>query len=287
MGLRNELLPRTGLEGIVQASNDFRQAMQANADQEQKLAQAEQMRQLAAQAPDLLSQPNGSLRLAAMGVGAGHPELLGNLIAARGTQDLENQQGLLNQEQSDVLPFSASEKQVIGEADTAKKQKTIMDALFEKQKLDATLRKEAADKAAKQGDFKKDQADAAGYYIDMETADKNINDVIKRDPTLISRLSTKSVLNAINAPEAVKDPELKIFASNVQRFINAKGRRESGMRIDIDEFERWKQIYLPTSGDKEKNLSQKQEARYQAMGAMRTAATDEATFEALPTNIAF
>lgn len=276
MGLRQQLFPQTGLEGAVEASNQFRQAMQANQEQKLKMDQLEKMRLLAQQAPEMLGQPGGEMQFASQMAEAGDPEMLRRIAAGQAQYAMEQKQGL-NPSQLSTLGIDEQGSQAFTGA-TLEQQKLLLDQR-QKEKaakldLEKFYLKKAADDAKKELDKKSGKAftaaqfQAGQYFTLADKGNQQLANIMMDAPDLVSRTSTSQLYRMFKAPQAVRDEKLKRYMTSVESFIVPILRKQSGAAISESEFERaWNQ-YIPQPGDSPQVLAQKLEQRSAALAGL-------------------
>lgn len=270
MGLRGEM---QNWFDIVELSKGFRESGQNLGEQ----GRAAQLRELAARAPEMLAQPGGAERYAAESGALGDPAMLRQLAVQKAAYEQEMGQGL-TPEQLGALGVGPEETGAFQNTNLAK-QKLLLDQRAQREEMDfkksmlyAEKAAKVAEKSAKGLDATVDQKQAAGFYLMMNPASSQIDDVITNNPGLISRVSGGQFLKAINAPENIRDESLKKFATATRAFINSQLRRESGAAIADSEFANAIEQYIPQAGDTPERLAQKRDNRVRAMASLKASA---------------
>jgi hypothetical protein len=206
---------------------------------------------------------------------SGDPALLRQIATQQAGYEAEQAQGLAP-EQLGALGVAPVQQGAFKDT-SLEKQKLLLDQQAKKEQQKFQLQLFNAKEAGKteklaEKDIPQAQANAAGFYQMMAPASQQIDSIVDNSPDIIARLSGPQLLQAINAPNSIKDQVSKQYATAMRAFINSQLRKESGAAISETEYEGAKDQYIPQAGDSAERLAQKRQNRIIAMAGMKAAA---------------
>lgn len=170
---------------------------------------------------------------------------------------------------------AADTRQAAAQSETARHNRQSEANTIRGQNLSAeTTRRgqDMADRRAAEKPPTEAQSNAAGFANRIEAANKIFDEIEPEISGMASNMKGAQMYFERRKPNSFKSPVVQRQEQAERDFVNAILRKESGAAISQSEFDNAKEQYFPQSGDTERVLKQKKEARARALSNMRQAA---------------